>query len=197
MSKAKSTKLDGDGVWDYPQVSHIARGNRSDCWSVKNTAHLPPWARRACRLAPNGVPRWVRIYDNGGETVDRYTVVYTGRAAPKRAMGRGPTQYPYLGMSGEPFHPQGFGQHGHSDNQPVDTLPPNANRAPGYHWPPAIGRRCHLGKRIEWADLPHDCKRAVWQDYAVIWDIPTPRQFTTAGEPTPEPRRVPAGYSGD
>lgn len=42
----------------------------------------------------------IRIYDNGGETVDRYTVVVTeneGRIA-------------VYGMSDRPFHPQGFCQ---------------------------------------------------------------------------------------
>lgn len=190
MSKAKSKKIGGDGVWDYPRIE---RSRVPGCGFIPPES-LPPWARRACRLAPNGVPRWVRIYDNGGDTIDRYTVVYTGRAACASACNPkyGTRQFPYLGMRGDPFHPQGVGQHGWSNDQPADTLPPNANRAPGYHWPQAIGRRCHLGKRIEWADLPHDCKRAVWQDYSAIWDIPTPRGFTRAAPPTSEPRRVPA-----
>ena len=41
------------------------------------------------------------IYDNGGETFDRFTVYYD-------EMERG--YYNGRGMSEHPFHPQGFGQ---------------------------------------------------------------------------------------
>jgi hypothetical protein len=43
------------------------------------------------------------IYDNGGETVDRYTVVYDVTDG---------TVYESLDMSTNPFDPQGFCQHG-------------------------------------------------------------------------------------
>ncbi len=33
---------------------------------------------RKASLVPNGIPRYVRCYDNGGESFDRYTVVFTG-----------------------------------------------------------------------------------------------------------------------
>lgn len=46
----------------------------------------------------------IRIYDNGGKTFDRYTVVYM--TEPE---GRG--LYGARGMSEDPFHPQGFGQY--------------------------------------------------------------------------------------
>lgn len=134
---------------------------------------------RVARLAPGGVPRWVRCYDNGGRdapdgegSLDRYTVVFTGRAAPDRAPGIA-TQYPYLAMNAAPFHPQGIGQHGHTDNQPADTL-----GRKGAWGGVAIGRRCHLGVRIRFEDLPPDCQRCVWSDYAAIWGIPMPRRFT-------------------
>ena len=42
------------------------------------------------------------IYDNGGETFDRYTVYYNEKEANDCFAGRG--------MSDKPFHPQGFGQ---------------------------------------------------------------------------------------
>jgi hypothetical protein len=45
-----------------------------------------------------------------------------------------------LGMSEHPFHPQGFGQHSTAQ----------------------LGR--HLGKRIEFSELPADCQKAVLQD---------------------------------
>jgi hypothetical protein len=46
----------------------------------------------------------VRIYDNGGETFDRYTAVYM--TEPE---GRG--LYGARGMSENPTHSQGFGQY--------------------------------------------------------------------------------------
>lgn len=46
----------------------------------------------------------IRVYDNGGKTVDRFTVVFLDR--PERA-----GLFEALGMDEQPFHPQGFGQH--------------------------------------------------------------------------------------
>ncbi len=76
------------------------------------------------------------IYDNGGETADRYTVFYGGRGTinPHNGMRA------YVGMSASPFHPQGFGQHG--EGKP--------------------GR--HNGKRITFDQLPADCQKLVNQD---------------------------------
>ncbi len=109
---------------------------------------------RKNRLIPNGVPRYIRCYDNGGSekengTVDRYTVVYTGNY-------RGKTKhwFDYVGMSGAPFHPQGIGMHGQSEFQPVDR--------------PSYG---HLGKKIKFSDLPKDCQTLVMQDYLYFWDF--------------------------
>lgn len=76
----------------------------------------------------------VRIYDNGGKTADRYTAVYMDE--PERQKGL----YACVGMDDRPFSPQGFGQHG--------VAMPGA----------------HLGKRIDFADLPKDCQRLVRQD---------------------------------
>ncbi len=109
---------------------------------------------RKNRLVPNGVPRYIRCYDNGGSekengTVDRYTVVYTGNYKGK---SRG--WHDYVGMSGAPFHPQGIGQHGQSEFQPVDR--------------PSYG---HLGKKIKFSDLPQDCQTLVLQDYLYYWDF--------------------------
>lgn len=96
---------------------------------------------------PGGVPKYVRCYDNQGETSDRYTVVFTGHFA-----GRGGRCH-YVGMGGNPFHPQGFYQHGEHD-QVIDR--------PAYS---------HLGKKIKFMDLPEDCQRAVIQDYREIWGL--------------------------
>ena len=77
---------------------------------------------RVRRLMPDGVPRYVRCYDNGGSG-DRYTVVYTGNYRGRGGMCR------YVGMSALPFHPQGVGMHGES-REPIDG-----------RWAPAVGGR--------------------------------------------------------
>ena len=112
-------------------------------------------------LIPGGVPRYVRCYDNGGETADRYTVCFTGRSAVERSPGNAP-EYPYRAMSAHPFHPQGFGQWGSVRGAPCDTVK---------GWPPAMARRCRLGKRIPFADLPEDCRKLVARDYREIWGL--------------------------
>ena len=106
--------------------------------------------QRKSNLMPNGVPRYIRCYDNGGKTFDRYTVVFTGKYLHKT---NGSSQY--VGMSENPFSPQGFGQHGESNtNQPIDK--------PSYK---------HLGKKIEFSELPQDCKTLVINDYIELWDL--------------------------
>jgi hypothetical protein len=112
---------------------------------------------RAARLFKDGAPRWIRAYDNGGETGDRYTVVYTHLQGK---VERGWCQY--VGMSAHPFHPQGFGQHGEAPRA-IDT-----NKS---GFAPAIGRTCHLGKRIAFTDLPPDCRKLVVQDYREFWNL--------------------------
>lgn len=107
-------------------------------------------------LLPGGTPRYVRCYDNGGETCDRYTVVFHGQAGGRNC-------FPYLAMNAAPFHPQGFGQHGESGLRPCD--------ADRWGFPPALGRKCHLGKRIPFAELPPDCRKLVLQDYREIWNL--------------------------
>lgn len=97
---------------------------------------------------PGGVPKYVRCYDNGGKTADRYTVVFTGRY---RKTPR--DEFLYLGMNAHPFHPQGIGQHGSSREQ-IDR--------------PSYG---HLGKKIKFTDLPEDCQKAVLNDYRDIWNL--------------------------
>ena len=114
-------------------------------------------SERANRLLPCGVPRYVRCYDNGGTTWDRYTVVYTGRY-PKIDH-----EFHYVGMSEHPFAPNGFGQHGESHYAACDTNE--------WGFAPAIGRSNNLGKRIAFADLPDDCKSLVLSDYRELWGL--------------------------
>lgn len=108
-------------------------------------------AARIKRLFPDREPRYVRCYDNGDKTQDRYTVVFTGRYAKKV---QGIPVFDYLGMSDAPFHPQGVGMHGETNYIPVDR--------PTYK---------HLGKKIKFSDLPNDCKECAIQTYKSIWKI--------------------------
>jgi hypothetical protein len=101
---------------------------------------------RKNRLMPGGVPKWIRAFDNGGKTFDRYTVVFT------HAHSFGLQGYTVgLGMSERPFHPQGFGQHFEYKRQNYD------------------GRSG--GQRIKFEDLPDDCKRLVIADYEAYWNL--------------------------
>ena len=63
-------------------------------------------SERQENLLPKGIPKWIRCYDNGGKTFDRFTVIFT------RAHNFGLKGFIVgVGMSENPFHPQGFGQH--------------------------------------------------------------------------------------
>ena len=80
----------------------------------------------------------LEIYDNGGETADRYTVVFMDQITHR--FPGAPVRYTSLGMSDEPFDPQGFCQHSDAIAGP------------------------HLGKRIEFHQLPEPCRKAVGQE---------------------------------
>lgn len=116
---------------------------------------------RAGRLLPGGVPRWVRCYDNEGESADRYTVVFTGRYTHKT----GGVHW-YLGASAHPSSAQGAGITG-EDRRCIDTYGPER----GYRWPPALGRKCHLGRRVRFVDLPPGVQRFVLDVYTDLWDL--------------------------
>lgn len=94
------------------------------------------------------------VLDNGGQTTDRYTVLFTGQLLSTRH-GETPRTYsntrvPYLGMSADPTSPGGFSQWG--------ELP--AHEAAGYRY------RCGHD-RIRWLDLPANLRAHVvacaWQ----------------------------------
>lgn len=76
-------------------------------------------------------------FDDGGETIDRYTIFY-------KRHGWEPWR-DYLAASAAPFHPQGFGQHGESD--------PFYRRAD----------MAHLGEPIRFAALPADVQKFALQ----------------------------------
>lgn len=113
-----------------------------------------PLPQAAGQAQEQPAPRWIRIYDNGGRSFDRYFVVFTEKYRKKTG-----GQFIGLGMSEHPYHPQGFGQHSYSDRQ--------------FDWP-AYG---HLGKRITWDKLPPDCQRCVRQTYNDLW-LPTSKNET-------------------
>lgn len=99
---------------------------------------------------PDGKPKFVRVYDNGGESSDRYTVVFTGRYGHKTA-----NETWILGMSDAPYSPCGVSLH--------STLP--------YNQRPDVPTYGHLGKKIKFDDLPEDCQKCVLQDYMYLWDL--------------------------
>ena len=101
---------------------------------------------RTERLLPNGHPKWIRCYDNGGESIDRYTVVFTGNYAGRNGCD-------YLAMDDQPTSPQGFGQH--MNSREIIDRPQSA----------------HLGRRIPFSALPDACRRLVLSDYRDTWGI--------------------------
>ena len=114
---------------------------------------------RAKRLMPNGIPRWIRIYDNGGETADRYCVVYTGNYNTDT-----PRLHHFVTMSPCPYSPLGVCIHD-CDSTIIDSTPTR--------WGGVKVGSTHpvLGKRIKFDDLNEDCKRVVLEDYESIWNI--------------------------
>lgn len=89
----------------------------------------------------------LRCYDNGGKTLDRYTIVpprwakeYRERSTYRNAAGElvgtgDPRCFSAIAASADPFYALGFGQY-------VSAMP---------------GR--HLGKRVRWDELPTDVQR--------------------------------------
>lgn len=90
--------------------------------------------RRSRKDYPIGV---LGIYDNNGKTFDRYTVVYT----PFKDNNQ--LYFPYVTMSDNPFHPQGFCQH--------NELCFRSTRRSGE-------------KVINFKELPEDCKKVIFED---------------------------------
>jgi len=95
----------------------------------------------------NGNPRFLACYDNGGKTLDRYTVEFT-RLYP------GQNEYDqhhvyYITMSANPGHAQGVFQHG--------LLP-----CEEYN-------RTKNGAEIAFTDLPEEGRRAVLEEYSQYW----------------------------
>ena len=101
----------------------------------------------------DGTPFHVVCFDNGGETLDRYTVLFTGHYTHLT----GGVSWG-LNMNAAPFHPQGIGMHFEMFVE-YDTEVNYVEEDFG-HW----------GDIVPFSSLPEDCKRAVMQDYKEIWD---------------------------
>lgn len=100
---------------------------------------LKRWLDADC---PAGV---LAIFDNGGKTFDRFTVLYVPDAESKDWVN-------FLGASAHPYDPQGFGQHGEMRSSDVAA----------YRYTAAGARQSSA-----WSTLPEDVKRAVRQDLGV------------------------------
>jgi hypothetical protein len=113
-------------------------------------------------LLKGGIPKFVRIYDNGGimapnGSLDRYTISFTRKSELRHFF--------YIAASENPYHPQGFGQHMSNRNFPIDR--PNGTKITKF-----------LGKKIQFKDLPKDVKRMVKDDYMDLWNLKVkPVQF--------------------
>lgn len=90
-------------------------------------------------ITVNGKRKVCRIYDTGLDgAFDRYTIAFKGY----RVAGYGMV-YPYLASSDNPFHPQGFGQHGESR---------------------VFLTGAHLGKRVSFDTLPEQVQQFILQN---------------------------------
>lgn len=115
----------------------------------------------------------LRIYDNGGESADRYTIVPPRWAKDQRctrANGWGAQAdarlFTAIGASADPYAPQGIG------------LTTTAMPGP------------HLGKRITWDQLPTDVQRfaaEIFPDFCPRED----HQLDLLESPLPSPRWIP------
>jgi len=109
---------------------------------------------RIQNLLPFGIPKKIRCYDNGGNNAggscDRYTVVFTGNY-------KGRDGCDYFAMNSIPFN--------HSYGIMLSCWDSNIIDYPTYS---------HLGKKIQFVDLPLDCQKAILFEYLMIWDITCP-----------------------
>lgn len=93
--------------------------------------------------APAGI---LDIFDNGGKTFDRYTVVYN---YPEEY--RGTDYLPYRGMSEHPSSPNGFGI--------MDAFT---------RWDLSAYRNAYRRTRIRWDELPPDVQSVARRDCSMF-----------------------------
>ena len=145
---------------------------------------------RIASLLPDGVPKYIRIYDNGGGFpnfcrkdfmfFDEAVCPTCGGKTIPQPEGAGTAdrytavfsgnykgrdgRCDYIGMSSRPFHPQGVGMRG-EHNRVIDA--PSG-------FTPKLGDVAPFGegnRRVPWGVLPPECKRLVLGDYFAIWDL--------------------------
>lgn len=80
----------------------------------------------------------LRCWDDGGKSIDRYTVVWPDGD--------------YLAMDANPYRPSGFGQHGGGTE-----YEPDCEKRGGELW-------SYLGRMISFHDLPTECQKLVLSD---------------------------------
>ena len=91
-------------LWIVTWTGGLLAGEPPQAREFPTRTRAKQWARQA-GVASKAKLHRVACYDNGGQTADRYTVVFLD------APGHRPKTFLSLGMSPCPFHPQGFGQH--------------------------------------------------------------------------------------
>lgn len=96
---------------------------------------------------PAGV---LAIYDNKGQTFDRYTIFYVPIEPLEDRRG----WIQYLGASEHPSSPQGFGQHGELQAYEVAAY--------RYRW---------SHQACTWSSLPEDVKRSVRGDLELMEEL--------------------------
>lgn len=128
---------------EHSLIANVFAPVCADVNSLKNKRNIK---RFASFFDANGFPKKVRVYDDGGQSIDRFTICYFGNYRKTTA-----GDYYALGANFHPTQPQGFGQH----------LP---SREP-YDRP----RSSHLGCRIRFNELPTEVQDWVIRDYADFW----------------------------
>ena len=113
--------------------------------------------KRKEKLMPGGIPKYVRCYDDG-ESIDRYTVVFTGHYNNMRPdRGGFPGGYhPFIGMSACPHAPTGVC---------ITDATRNLVDRPTYS---------HLGKPIKFQSLPEPCQGVTLDAYEKLWGLDEP-----------------------
>jgi len=117
------------------------------------------------------MPSRVRIYDNGGKTVDRYTLVVPSVDEPRKL--------DMYGFNAAPYHPQGFGQYAGSYDQ--------------------MGSYSHLGKLVPLSALPEQAQRFVRETLTTPlpdgYGMPLPTSWPGKTKPKSPAKRKPAKRS--
>jgi hypothetical protein len=86
-------------------------------------------------------PRYLRIYDNRGQTYDRYTILFTRKRVDGYFMCLSSSHNLVIGS--------------HFDSLDILDYPSSS----------------HLGKRIQFEHLPEKVRNLVIEDYKSIWNI--------------------------